>query len=220
MLTVNHYELIRRAVLIDGLSEREAARKLNHSRNTIAKALRHPAPPGYRLSKERSRPSVEPFRAFVEQTGTVTVRRAHGIFSNDLLVATYYPDKTSGSASASEAERYTLNALGERLHMTDRRGNVHDYQRDLVGRITRDHIYSLGADTDGTVRSLYFKFDTAGRLYTATSKSSNLNPDGCQVIVNQVMRLYNDFGQLVTEYQEHTGAVITSTSAKVQYGYT
>lgn len=67
MLTVNHYELIRRTVLIDGLSEREAARRLNHSRNTIAKALRHPTPPGYRLSKERPRPSVEPFRAFIEQ---------------------------------------------------------------------------------------------------------------------------------------------------------
>ncbi len=30
---------------------------------------------------------------------------------------------------------------------------------------------------------------------------------------------YDSFGQLVTEYQEHGGAVNTSTSLKVQYAY-
>jgi transposase len=67
MLTVNHYELIRRKVLIEGLSERSVAIELGHSRNTVAKALRHAVPPGYCLSKQRPRPSVEPFRGFVEQ---------------------------------------------------------------------------------------------------------------------------------------------------------
>ena len=67
MLTVNHYELIRRTVLIEGLSGRQAAGKLGHSRNTIAKALAHPVPPGYQLSRDRPRPAVEPFRAWIEQ---------------------------------------------------------------------------------------------------------------------------------------------------------
>lgn len=67
MLTVNHYELIRRKVLVEGLSERSVAQELGHSRNTVAKALKHPVPPGYRLSKARPRPSVEPFRGWIEQ---------------------------------------------------------------------------------------------------------------------------------------------------------
>ena len=38
MLTVDHYELIRRRVLIEGLSQRVAAQALGHSRKTVAKA--------------------------------------------------------------------------------------------------------------------------------------------------------------------------------------
>ena len=38
MLTVDHYELIRRKVLIEGLSQRTAAKELGHSRKTVAKA--------------------------------------------------------------------------------------------------------------------------------------------------------------------------------------
>jgi RHS repeat-associated protein len=37
--------------------------------------------------------------------------------------------------------------------------------------------------------------------------------------LNQVQRAYNGLGQLITEYQEHGGAVNMSTSAKVQYTY-
>ena len=39
MLTVDHSELIRRKVIIEGLSQREAAKELGHSRRTVAKAL-------------------------------------------------------------------------------------------------------------------------------------------------------------------------------------
>ena len=37
--------------------------------------------------------------------------------------------------------------------------------------------------------------------------------------MNQIQREYNGLGQLITEYQEHGGAVNTSTSPKVQYTY-
>jgi len=39
-------------------------------------------------------------------------------------------------------------------------------------------------------------------------------------IVNQVQEGYNGLGQLTNDYQEHGGAVNTSTSLQVQYGYT
>jgi hypothetical protein len=47
MLTVEDYEKIRKAVKIQGMSERQAARKFGHSRKTIKKALENSVPPGY-----------------------------------------------------------------------------------------------------------------------------------------------------------------------------
>ena len=38
-------------------------------------------------------------------------------------------------------------------------------------------------------------------------------------VVNDVQNVYNGFRQLVTQYQEHDGAVNTSTSPSVQYTY-
>ena len=39
MLTVNHFEIIRRKVLLDGYSQRDVAKELGHSRKTVAKAM-------------------------------------------------------------------------------------------------------------------------------------------------------------------------------------
>lgn len=66
MLTVEHYELIRRRHFIDGLSVRAIAQELGHSRKTVAKALRHAIPPGYRRSQPANRPVMGPFSAIVE----------------------------------------------------------------------------------------------------------------------------------------------------------
>ena len=53
MLTVELYAKIRRAVLIDGLSRRDAAKRFGVHRNSISKMLRYSVPPGYR---RRERP--------------------------------------------------------------------------------------------------------------------------------------------------------------------
>jgi transposase len=66
MLTVDHFEIIRRKVLLDGESQREVARELGHSRKTVAKALAHPTPPGYRGSKARKSPVMDPVRSIIE----------------------------------------------------------------------------------------------------------------------------------------------------------
>jgi RHS repeat-associated protein len=42
---------------------------------------------------------------------------------------------------------------------------------------------------------------------------------GCIGSANQVEDLYNGLGQLITEYQSHSGAVNTSTTPSVQYAY-
>jgi len=65
MLTVDHFEIIRRKVLLDGQSQRETARELGHSRKTVAKALAHPVPPGYRGRKPRKSPVMDPVRSII-----------------------------------------------------------------------------------------------------------------------------------------------------------
>ena len=66
MLTVDHYELIRRKVIIEGKSQRVVARELGHSRKTVAKALELRIPPGYRLGEPRPRPVIEPVRHIID----------------------------------------------------------------------------------------------------------------------------------------------------------
>jgi len=67
MLTVNHFEIIRRKVLLDGYSQRDAARELGHSRKTVAKAMEHHSPPGYRMHQARACPVMDRFRPLIEQ---------------------------------------------------------------------------------------------------------------------------------------------------------
>ena len=66
MLTVDDYEVIRRKHLVDGETQRAIARELGHSRNTVAKAIKHPIPPGYRLSKPRAKPVIESVRSIID----------------------------------------------------------------------------------------------------------------------------------------------------------
>ena len=54
MFTVELYARIRRAVMVEGLSRREAAKRFGVHRNTITKMLSFSVPPGYR---RRARPT-------------------------------------------------------------------------------------------------------------------------------------------------------------------
>lgn len=66
MLKVDDYELIRRKHLIDGQSQREIAAELGHARKTVAKAIAHPIPPGYRLTEPRAHPVLDPVQAIID----------------------------------------------------------------------------------------------------------------------------------------------------------
>ncbi len=72
MLTVEHYELIRRKVLIEGLSQRTTAKELGHSRKTAAKALAYWIPSGYRLSKPQPHPVLDPVKGIRAGTDAST----------------------------------------------------------------------------------------------------------------------------------------------------
>lgn len=73
-------------------------------------------------------------------------------------------------------QSYTYNFLGDTKTYTDQNDTVHIYTYDPLGRMTVDSV------TSGSVKSLGYAFDTAGRLLTATSYA---NSNGTSA-VNQV----------------------------------
>ena len=59
---MKHYELIRCKAVIEEKSQRDVAKELRHFRKTVKLRI----PPGYRLSKPRPRPVIEPVRHIID----------------------------------------------------------------------------------------------------------------------------------------------------------
>ncbi len=142
----------------------------------------------------------------------------NGITSNDLLAKVEYPDATTGAASSAAADSvsYTYNALGQPVTMTDQNGTVHGYGYDVLGRPVADSVQTLGTGVDGTVKLHTTSYDQQGNVYQMTAYGT---ADGSGAVLNQVRDVYNGLGQLTGEYQSHSGAVSTSSTPEVQYGY-
>lgn len=67
MFTVELYAAIRRAVMIEGLSRREAARRFGVHRNTITKMIQYSAPPGYRRRERPVSKKLGPYMAWIDK---------------------------------------------------------------------------------------------------------------------------------------------------------
>jgi RHS repeat-associated protein len=145
----------------------------------------------------------------------VTTAGGSTVNSNDILAATRYPDPTTGNPSSAQQETYTVDALGERMTMQDRDGNVHTHSYDVLGRQTADAVTTLGAGVDGTVRRIQTAYDTQGNAYLVTSYDAATGGN----VVNQVEELYNGLGQLTADYQSYSGLVNTASTPVVQYAY-
>ena len=61
------YARVRRAVSVEGLSRREAARRFGIDPRTVAKMLAFSVPPGYRRSKPPVRPKLDPFTGIIDR---------------------------------------------------------------------------------------------------------------------------------------------------------
>ena len=61
------YSCVRRAVSVEGISQREAARRFGLSRTTVAKMLEFSVPPGYNRQKPVARPRLDPYRGLIDQ---------------------------------------------------------------------------------------------------------------------------------------------------------
>ncbi len=108
--------------------------------------------------------------------------------------------------------------LGRVTSTTDQRGVVHAYTFDSAGRLAHDRVTSLGASgiVDGAIRRISTTYDDIGRVATVSSYD---DPDvGEGSVVNQVEYVYNGWGRVYREYQEHDGAVDGNTLF-VQYDY-
>ena len=67
MKRVELYGQVRRAVYVEEISQREAARRFGIDPRTVAKMLAFSVPPGYRRSRPPVRPKLDPFLRIVDQ---------------------------------------------------------------------------------------------------------------------------------------------------------
>jgi transposase len=67
MKGVELYGLVRRAVFVEGISGREAARRFGIDPRTVAKMLAFSVPPGYRRRRPPARPKLDPFTEIIDR---------------------------------------------------------------------------------------------------------------------------------------------------------
>ena len=134
------------------------------------------------------------------------------INSNDLPAQVKYPEPTTGSASSSQAENFSYDAIGEETSYTDRNGTTHVYAYDGLGRMLTDQVTAFGSGVDTSVAKLGYSYGKNGMMQMATSYDASGN------VLNQVSRTYDGLGQLASDAQSHGGAV-GGTTPTVGYGY-
>jgi len=119
MLSVDHYELIRRRHFVDGLSVRAISRQLGHSRKTIRKALALGTPPGYRRRQPVASPVMDPvtgiIAAWLEQDRMRPPKQRH----TARRIYERLRDEHGFAGSASTVRRYVakLKATGKEVFM-------------------------------------------------------------------------------------------------------
>ena len=67
MKQVDLYGRVRHAVLIEGISQREASRIFGIDPRTVAQMLVFSVPPGYRRRQRASRPKLDAFTGIIDQ---------------------------------------------------------------------------------------------------------------------------------------------------------
>src|SRR5215472_11227701 len=75
MKGVELYARVRFAVQIEGVSQREAARRFGIDPRTVAKMLVFSVPPGYRRRRPPARPKLDPFSGIIDEILAADERR-------------------------------------------------------------------------------------------------------------------------------------------------
>ncbi|MBX9677780.1 MAG: hypothetical protein K2X38_03370 [Gemmataceae bacterium] len=163
--------------------------------------------------------NVSSITAVNRSTGDQLTQYVYGTTLSDSDIASsqmkryeVLPDSTGGSDRLS----FAYNRQGEVIQVTDQNGTVHAYDYDLLGRKTQDRVTVLGTGVDGAVRRIATTYEVRGMVASVTSYDNAAVGSGS--IVNQDAMEYDEFGQLVSEAQSHSG-VVTGATPKVQYAY-
>ena len=147
-------------------------------------------------------------------TGDQTTRFLYGtslsygndIARTDILVAEVYPN----AADATDQVSYWYNRQGQRKQMCDPNSTVHQYGFDGLGRTTSDTATTLGAGIDAAVR----RIDTAYEIRGMPAQVTSYSDVGGTAVVNEVVRTFNAFEQLVSDAQ-----TAGTNPGAVGYGY-
>ncbi len=75
MYRVDVYLRVRRAVMVDGMSMREAARVFGLHRDTVRKMLAYSVPPGYRRQNPPRKPKLSPYTGVIDRVLEDDLRR-------------------------------------------------------------------------------------------------------------------------------------------------
>jgi len=133
------------------------------------------------------------------------------IASNALVRSVIYPDD---SPTTPDRITMTYNRQNELTGEQDQMGTVHAIAYDLLGRQISDSITTLGAGVDGAVLQIARTYEVRGLVENTTCFDSAVGGN----VVNDVLSQFNQFSQLIGEYQSHAGPASTS-SAAILYGY-
>ncbi|NUQ66465.1 MAG: hypothetical protein HUU20_28725, partial [Pirellulales bacterium] len=146
-----------------------------------------------------------------------------GVARSDLLRAEIYPDSDDpadplgdGQDEIYDRVEYRYNRQGERTEKKDQNGTVHAYEFDRLGRLIHDRVTTVGTGVDNAALRISSAYDVRGLVEKKTTYDSPTVGSGS--VVNEVVFEYNETGQLIKEYQEHSGAK-DATTLYVGYNY-
>ena len=155
-------------------------------------------------------------------TGTLTNNQVTTYLYEDAVDANrntsqIYPDSSDTNSSGTNQIKLAYNVDGSLNQKTDQRGVVLTYAYANNRLLAIVAVTTLPGGVDATVQSIARTYDNLNRPQNITSYAS---AGGTGTVVNDIQyAYYNGTTKVVTAYQEHNGAVNTSTSLNVQYTY-
>ena len=163
---------------------------------------------------------VGTLQAINATTGNQTTTYTYGttlvdsdVAASVLLRSVTYPDSVSGS----DQVLLCYNRQAQRTSLADQNGSVHQYDYDLLGRLTQDRVTTLAANVDGAIRRIETAYEVRGLVSRITSNDSPTV--GAGSTVNEAKFTHNNFGQSIKTYQAHAGPVDVMTTPSVQMGF-
>jgi RHS repeat-associated protein len=155
-------------------------------------------------------------------TGTLTNNQVTTYLYEDPVDATrntsqIYPDSSDTTSSGTNQIKLVYNVDGSLSTRTDQRGVVLSYAYTNNRLPAIQSATTIPTGVDSSIQSIAHTYDSLNRPLNITSYAST---GGTGTVVNDIQyAYYNGTAKPLTAYQEHKGAVNTSTSLNVQYTY-